>query len=121
MTRVSALHKRWLKNPKYRKSYDALHDEFALARAVIEARKAAGLTQLELAQKMGTTQPVVARLEAGNARPSLRTLERLAEATGSKLVIALQPCKKGTAKQRVIASQAFEISFNSARKVRKIG
>jgi transcriptional regulator with XRE-family HTH domain len=121
MTRVSALHKRWLKNPKYRKSYDALQDEFALARAVIEARKAAGLTQLELAQKMGTTQPVVARLEAGNTRPSLRTLERLAEATGSKLVIALQPRSKGTPKERVIASQTFEVSFNSAPKVKKIG
>jgi transcriptional regulator with XRE-family HTH domain len=76
---------------------------------------------LELAQKMGTTQPVVARLEAGNSRPSLRTLERLAEATGSKLVIALQPRKKGTAKERAIASQTFEVSFNSSPKVRKIG
>src|ERR1019366_4297032 len=82
MTRGSALHKRWLKNPKYRKSYDALQDEFALARAVIEARKAAGLTQLELAQKMGTTQPVVARLEAGDCAPASQ--ERKCEGAGDR-------------------------------------
>ncbi len=113
MTRISELHKRWSKDPKFRKSYDALQEEFALARAVIEARKSAGLTQQQLARKMGTTQPVVARLEAGHTRPSLRTLERLAHATGSRLVITFQPGKK-TVKKRVIASQTFEISFSPA-------
>jgi transcriptional regulator with XRE-family HTH domain len=119
MTRISKLHKRWSKNPKYRKAYDALRDEFALARTVIEARKAAGLTQQELAQKMGTTQPVVARLEAGNTRPSLRTLERLAEATGLRLVIAFQPRKKAV-KRQVAASQTFDVALSPAR-VRKTG
>lgn len=113
MTRVAELHKRWSKDPKYRKSHDALHEEFALAHAVINARKVAGLTQQQLARKMGTTQPVVARLEAGNTRPSLRTLERLADATGSRLVISFQPGKKAV-RGRVIASRTFEISFNTA-------
>jgi transcriptional regulator with XRE-family HTH domain len=100
VTRVSELHKRWLKNEKYRRAHEALEAEFALAAAVIEARKHAGLTQQQLARKMGTTQPVIARLEGGNAQPSLRTLERLADATGSQLVITLQPRRK-TAKKQV--------------------
>src|SRR3974390_1408102 len=112
MTRVSELHKRWSKDSKYRKSYDALQEEFALARAVIEARRGAGLTQQQLARRMGTTQPVVARLEAGNTRPSLRTLERLADATGSRLVISFQPCKKKAASEQVIASHTFRVTFD---------
>jgi len=122
MTRVSELHKRWSEDPKYRKTYDALQEEFALAGAVIEARKRAGLTQQQLARRMGTTQPVVARLESGNTRPSLRTLERLADATGSSLVISFRP-RKRVAKKEVIASFKFEHSFPrvSARAVRKTG
>jgi transcriptional regulator with XRE-family HTH domain len=91
MARVTDLHKKWLKEPKYQKAYAALEEEFALAEAVIDARSRAGLTQQELARKMGTTQPVVARLESGRVRPSMRTLERLAKATGSRLLIRLEP------------------------------
>ena len=91
MTRVSDLHKKWLKEPRYRKAYEALEEEFVLASAVIDARNRAGLTQEELARKMGTTQPVVARLESGRVRPSMRTLERLAKATGSRLLIRFEP------------------------------
>jgi ribosome-binding protein aMBF1 (putative translation factor) len=92
MARISELHQRWMKEPKYRKAYDALEDEFAVAKAVIAARNRAGLTQAELARRMGTTQPVVARMEAGRIRPSLRTLQRLAQATGSRLMIRFEPC-----------------------------
>jgi len=91
MTRISDLHKKWMKNESYQKEYDALEEEFALANAVIEARTRAGLTQEELAQKMGTTQPVIARLEGGKTRPSMRTLERFAHATGSRLLIGFEP------------------------------
>ena len=94
MARISDLHKKWMKQPKYRKEYEALEEEFVLASAVIDARNGAGLTQQELAEKMGTTQPVVARLESGRARPSLRTLERLARATRSRLVITFEPHKR---------------------------
>ena len=45
MTRVSELHKKWMKKPKYRKAYQALEEEFTWAGAVIEARSRAGLTQ----------------------------------------------------------------------------
>ena len=91
MARITDLHKKWMKEPKYRKAYEALEEEFALASAVIDARNRAGLTQQALARKMGTTQPVVARLESGRTRPSMRTLERLAKATGSRLLIRFEP------------------------------
>ncbi len=91
MARITDLHKEWLKEPKYKKAYDALEEEFVLASAVMDVRNRAGLTQEALARKMGTTQPVVARLESGRTRPSMRTLERLAEATGSRLLISFEP------------------------------
>jgi transcriptional regulator with XRE-family HTH domain len=90
MARIVDMHKRWLKEPKYKKVYGALEEEFALASAVIDVRNRAGLTQKQLARKMGTTQPVVARLESGRTRPSMRTLERLARATGSRLSISFE-------------------------------
>ena len=98
MARISDMHKKWMKEPKYRKAYEALEEEFALASAVMDVRNPAGLTQEELARKMGTTQPVVARLESGRTRPSMRTLERLAKATGSRLLISFEPfdAKKST-------------------------
>lgn len=90
MTKVSDLHKRWMKEPKYRRAYEALEDEFALATAMVEARSRAGLTQHELAERMGTTQPAVARLESGRALPSTRTLERYARATGTRLKVTFE-------------------------------
>jgi len=91
MARIAELHKKWMKEPKYRKAFDALEEEFVLVSAVIDVRNRAGLTQKQLARKMGTTQPVVARLESGRSKPSMRTLERLAEATGSRLLISFAP------------------------------
>lgn len=96
LARISEMHKKWIKEPEYRKAYEALEGEFALAEAVIDARNRVGLTQAQLARKMGTTQPVLARLEGGRARPSIRTLERLAKATGTRLLIRFEP---GQAKQ----------------------
>lgn len=81
----------WRKDPRYVKAYNALEDEFSLAAAMIEARAHAGLTQEELAARMKTTQAVIARLESGRVKPSTRTLERLAAATGMKLRISFEP------------------------------
>lgn len=91
MARLSAMHGRWVKAPSRRKAYKALEEEFVLASAAVDWLKIAGLTQEELARKMGTTQPVLARVESGRGRPSMRTLERLAEATGSRVVIRFEP------------------------------
>jgi ribosome-binding protein aMBF1 (putative translation factor) len=92
MARITEMHKKWINGPKYRKAYEALENELAVAKAVIAARNRAGLTQMELARKMRTTQPVVARMEGGRLQPSLRTLQRLAAATGSKLTIRFERC-----------------------------
>ena len=81
----------WRKDPDYRAAYDSLEDEFTLASALIAARARAGLTQDEVARRMGTTQAVIARLESGRVKPSTRTLERFAKATGSRLKISFEP------------------------------
>jgi ribosome-binding protein aMBF1 (putative translation factor) len=85
------LHAKWMKEPTYRKAYDVLEDEFRLASVMIEARARAGLTQEELAARMKTKQAVIARLESGRAKPSTRTLERIAQATGHRLKISFEP------------------------------
>jgi transcriptional regulator with XRE-family HTH domain len=85
----------WRKDPAYRKAYAALEEEFSLASAMIHARAQAGLTQQQLARRMRTTQAVIARLESGRVKPSTRTLERLAAATGMRLKISFEPAAKG--------------------------
>ena len=85
--------KEWLKDPAFVAEYDALDEEFALATAMIHARNAADMTQEDVAEAMGTTQAVVARLESGRVMPSTRTLQRFAKATGSKLRISFEPKK----------------------------
>jgi ribosome-binding protein aMBF1 (putative translation factor) len=90
-TTVDDLHKKWMKNSKYRREYEALEEEFSLSAAMIEARAHAGLTQEQVAQRMKTTQAVVARLEGGGSMPSTRTLEKFAKATGTRLKISFEP------------------------------
>lgn len=82
---------RWREDPEFMREYDALEEEFALANALIGARNSANLTQEELAIRMGTSQSAIARLESGRTMPSTRTLRKLAEATGTKLRIVLEP------------------------------
>lgn len=81
----------WKKDPEYVAEYDALEGEFALASALIKARGDANMTQEQVAEAMGTTQAVVARLESGKVRPSTRTLERFAKATRTRLRISFAP------------------------------
>lgn len=73
-----------------RAAYDTLADEYAIARELIAARARAGLSQSEVAQRMGTTQSVVARLESGNRPPSMRTVERFAQAVGGHVVLRIE-------------------------------
>ena len=64
--------------------------KFTVAKTLIAARVEAGLTQEEVAERMGTTQSVLARLEAGNSLPSMTSLYRYAEATGTTPAIQLR-------------------------------
>jgi transcriptional regulator with XRE-family HTH domain len=75
-------------DPEYRAAHAALEEEFVLASALIETRGHAGLSQEELARRMGTSQAAIARMESGRYLPSSRTLQRFAEATGTKLRIS---------------------------------
>ena len=85
---TAELKNKMMKDPEFRKEYEALEEEFALAVTLIRARAAAKMTQQEVAEKMGTDQAVVARLEGGK-RPSLETLRRYAKAVGKTLRVQL--------------------------------
>ena len=80
-------------DPAFKQAYDALETEFAALATLLEARLAAGLSQAEVAQSMGVSQPVLARIESslGSRKhtPSLNTLKRYAEACGKRLVISM--------------------------------
>jgi predicted transcriptional regulator len=78
-----------LADPEVKAQYDALAPEFEIATELIRARIRAGLSQAELAARMGTSQSAIARLESGQTLPSSKTLLRFAEATRSKVELRL--------------------------------
>ncbi len=81
--------KELLADPEVKKGYDALELEYSIISQVIAKRLEKGLTQKQLAQKAGTKQSAISRLESGNANPSIALLERISKALGSKLQISL--------------------------------
>jgi transcriptional regulator with XRE-family HTH domain len=97
---VAQLAQKWTKDSAFRREYDALEEEFAFISAVMRARSRAGLTQAQLAKRMKTTQTAIARLESGRVKPSTRTLERLAKATGHRLVIDFEPIRSRKTQRR---------------------
>ena len=85
------LRARALARPDVKAEYERLKPEFAFLDQILIARKAAGLTQAEIARRIGTTQSAVARLESGSGRylPSLATLHKYADAVGCRVEIKL--------------------------------
>lgn len=83
-----------LKSENFKKEYDALEAEFSIIQAMLDARKASGLTQRDLADRTGIAQADISRLENGNANPSLRTLQRLADGMGMKLKLEFIPADR---------------------------
>ena len=77
-----------MRDPEVKAEYDALEPEFSIIQAIIDARKESGLTQKELASRTCIAQADISKLEHGNANPSLRTLQRLANGMGRKLKIS---------------------------------
>ncbi|TAK34538.1 MAG: helix-turn-helix domain-containing protein [Chloroflexota bacterium] len=75
-------------DPAFREARDRLRPLFEFRQSLIGARLAAGLTQKQLAERIGTTQPAIARLERGERWPSVETLYRLAKALGVAFVIS---------------------------------
>ncbi len=96
MKTLKTLKAAMLADPKTRAEYEALADEFEMARELISARTKAGMTQDDVAQKMGTTQSAVARLESGKRMPSMRTVQRYAKAIGARAVVRLESASKRT-------------------------
>ncbi len=86
----SQLAAKWRRDPAFIAAEKEIEWEWLLALEVSMARARSGLTQGEIAQRMGTTQSAVARLESGRSRPSMRTLERYAAATGTKVRVVLE-------------------------------
>lgn len=80
-----------LRRPGVKAAYDELDDEFRFLDEILKARHAAGLTQGKVAERVGTTQSAVARLESGAGRhsPSIATLQRYASALGYRLELKL--------------------------------
>lgn len=76
-----------LKQPGLREEYDKLQPEFAFVEAMLKARKQNGLTQEQLAQRLGTKQSAIARIESGRTNPTLRMMAKLAKELGTRLEI----------------------------------
>ncbi|WP_045210548.1 helix-turn-helix domain-containing protein [Desulfonatronovibrio magnus] len=91
MKPVKELKEKLLENPEVRAEYDRLGPEFKLASMLIEARSRAGLSQNDLARRMGMKQASVARIESGKFNPSMETLRKYAAATGHELKIEMLP------------------------------
>lgn len=90
MTKVDQLHQQWLEEPEYKTAYEGMALEFQIASAIIAARTRAGLTQEELAQRMSAKQSQVARWEGGEQNATIKTLMRIAKATGTHLKISFE-------------------------------
>lgn len=77
------------KDPELKKAYDALELEFSIIEQVIRKRLKKGFTQKQLAEKAGTKQSAIARLESGSINPSIAFLEKVSKALGSKLQVSI--------------------------------
>jgi len=78
-----------LKDPAFKREYDALEPEFAIIDSIIKQRLKKKISQKQLAQRMGTQQSALSRLESGTYNPSLRFLKKVAAALDSRLQISI--------------------------------
>ena len=89
----AAFKKALLAKPGAQKAYDALEEEYSTLHAMLDARLAAGLTQADVAARMGTTVSAISRLESSlrseKHSPSFSTLRKYAQACGKKLVVQM--------------------------------
>ena len=83
-----------LKNPEFKKEWDALEPEYQIIKAMLDTRNEKSMTQKQLAEITGIPQADISRLENGNANPSLKTLQRLAEGMGMRLKLEFVPASR---------------------------
>ena len=91
MTKFNDYLNEQMKDPAFKEEWNALEPEFTIMQAMIDARKASGLTQKQLSERTGIAQADISKLESGNANPSLKTLQRLAEGMGMTLKLEFVP------------------------------
>ncbi len=96
--------KQLMKDPEFRKEYEALEPAYQLAAALIRLRLAKGLTQEELARVLNTKQTSIARLESGSLLPSLSMVKKVADALDAEVEIKLQPRHQSAADTLVARS-----------------
>jgi ribosome-binding protein aMBF1 (putative translation factor) len=90
LTSHAQLQKSLLRKPGFKEAYDALDLEFALVDALVKARARQGLTQAQLAKKVGTKQSAIARFESGKSNPSLAFIRKLSHALGLELRLSVR-------------------------------
>jgi transcriptional regulator with XRE-family HTH domain len=97
-----------LAKPDVKAAYDALGDEFAFLDEVLKARAESGLTQAEVAERVGTTQSAIARLESAAPKhsPSIATLQRYAKALGYRVEVRLVKQQRPTRRSTGRATKA---------------
>ena len=91
MTSLAKLREKLLTDPEVQAAYDRLGPIFAVVGEMIDARLAAGLTQADIAARMGTSQSVVARLESARHMPTFDMVARYAAAINRRIDIHLVP------------------------------
>ena len=91
MTKFNDYLNEQLKDPSFKKEWDALEPEFSIMQAMIDARRTSGLTQKQLSERTGIAQADISKLESGNANPSLKTLQRLAAGMGMRVKVEFLP------------------------------
>ena len=79
-----------MENPEFKKEWDNLEVEFQIIKAMIDGRNENHLTQRELSDMTGIAQGDISKIENGNANPSIKTLDRLADALGKKLKVTFE-------------------------------
>jgi transcriptional regulator with XRE-family HTH domain len=94
-----------LQNPKYKEKWDAHEPVFQVIKTLIEARKKKSMTQKQLAERTGITQPDISRLENGRGNPSLRTLNNLARGLGMVLKVEFVDAKPEKSKAKAEKSK----------------
>jgi transcriptional regulator with XRE-family HTH domain len=102
------LKKRALQREDVRQAYDQLEEEFGFLDELLKARSSAGITQAQVAERIGTTQSAIARLESGNQKhsPSLATLHKYAQALGCRLEVRLVHTRQTTGRTTRLTRRA---------------
>jgi len=87
MKNFKSIRDRILENPRVKKEYEKNSLQFDVAEKVMKARIKKEMTQKELAERIGTTQPNIARVESGNYEPTLKILHKISKALGTELIL----------------------------------